>query len=236
MIDRYFLVSSWDWKGDSSPDWERLNSVIKKYEIYHQGDLNFLNQNLCLKKIKKTKTIHTGSNISDYMKFILENYPYLPDELGLIKANLIERHIPKKNLVQSLSSTGFIPLYYEKKTLLKKKNLFNKLIFQQVAPGICLEVANNWYTKWGQPSKYYQKLEDLFFKITKKNINLEYILMVPGANMVVEKKKILRWEKSFFEHLYEICSYQNPPNPLPVEAWHIERLMLYIFYFDLFYE
>jgi len=60
--------------------------------------------------------------------------------------------------------------------------------------------------------------------------------MVPGANMVIEKKKILRWKKSFFEHLYEICSYQNPPNPLPVEAWHIERLMLYIFYFDLFYE
>ncbi len=236
MIDRHFLVSSWDWKGDLSPDWQRLNSVIKKYEIYHQGDLNFLNQNHCLKKIKKTKTTHTGSNISDYMKFILENYPYLPDELGLIKANLIERHIPKKNLVQSLSSTGFIPLYYEKKTLLKKKKFFNKLIFQQVAPGICLEVANNWYTKQGQPAKYYQKLEDLFFKITKKNINLEYVLMVPGANMIVEKKKILRWKKSFFEHLYEICSYQNPPNPLPVEAWHIERLMLYIFYFDLFYE
>ena len=234
VIDRYFLVSSWDWKSKLAPNWKRLNSILKKYEIYHQGDLSALKKINFIKSIKKKQTVHSGSNISDYMKFIVDNYPYFPEELGLVKANLIERHIPKKILIKSIKSKGFVPLYYEKKTLFKKKNFYGKFLFQQIAPGICLEIANNWYARGAQIGKYYPKIEDLFYKITKKKIKMEYIPMIPGANMIVEEKKILRWKKSFYQHLYEISSYQKPPNPMPVEAWHIERLMLYIFYFEIF--
>lgn len=236
MTDRYFIVSSWDWKPELQPDWKRLSFILKKFEIYHQGNIENLKLEI-LKNVKISKTKHTGSNISDYMKFIVDNYPYFPEELGLLKANLIERHIPEnvfKNLLNN--SGGFIPFYYEKHTELAKKNIFNKLIFQQISPGICLEISNNWYTKNTEPGRYYKKVENLLYKITGKNFLPNYIPMVPGANMLVKANKILRWDKGFFEHLLEISSYQDPPNPMPVEAWHIERLMLYIFYFEKFYE
>lgn len=236
--DRFFIVSSWDWPANISPNWKRLHSILgkDKYEIYHSGNLDSLNKITSIEKIKKKKTKHTGANIANYMKFIIDNYPYFPEEVGLIKANLIERHIPEEQLIQRLKSRGFVPLYYEKETLRKKKNFFGKFIFQQIAPGICLEIANNWYCKEGEKAKYYQNIQDLFYKITKKKIILEYVPMVPGANMIVRSKNILRWKKNFFKHLYEITSYQDSPNPMPVEVWHVERLMLYIFYFERFYE
>lgn len=236
MIERHFVVSSWDWRSELQPNWQRLVSILKKFEIYHQGKVENLDIDI-LKNIKITKTKHTGSNISDYMKFIVENYPYFPEEVGLLKANLLERHIPEKVFINLLqNSNGFVPLYYEKHTELPKKNIFNKFIFQQISPGICLEIANNWYVKNTESGKYYKKVENLLYKITGKNFLPSFIPMVPGANMIVKSDKILRWDKAFFEHLLEISSYQSPPNPMPVEAWHIERLMLYIFYFEKFYE
>ena len=64
----------------------------------------------------------------------------------------------------------------------------------------------------------------------------KYIPFVPGACMVVESKKILRWNKSVYEELYESVSWQANPNPHPVEAWHFERLMLYFFYYEKYFD
>lgn len=178
MIDRHFVVSSWDWKFELQPNWQRLVSILKKFEIYHQGNVDNLKIDI-LKDIKISKTKHTGSNISDYMKSIVENYPYFPEEVGLLKANVLEKHIPErvlKNLLQN--SHGFIPLYYEKHTELPKKNIFNKFIFQQIFPGICLEIANNWYTKNTEPGKYYKKVENLLYKIIGKNFLPSLLPMV----------------------------------------------------------
>ena len=124
MIERHFVVSSWDWRSELQPNWQRLVSILKKFEIYHQGKVENLDIDI-LKNIKITKTKHTGSNISDYMKFIVENYPYFPEEVGLLKANLLERHIPEKVFINLLqNSSGFVPLYYEKHTELPKKKYF----------------------------------------------------------------------------------------------------------------
>ena len=60
VIDRYFLVSSWDWKGKLAPNWKRLNSILKKYEIYHQGDLSALKKNNFIKSIKKNEQFTQG--------------------------------------------------------------------------------------------------------------------------------------------------------------------------------
>jgi hypothetical protein len=226
--ERYTIVSSWDWK--EKPDWKRLISIIGKCEIFHQGKIQNLNYNF-LKNIKITKTKHTGSNISDYFKFILDNYPYFPKELGLIKSNLIERHIDFKHFKKYWKSKAFIPLFFQEITLEAKKDLFNRFIFQQISPGFCIEKTNNWYIKHGKPGKFYEKIEDLFWFITKKKIP-NFISMVPGASMIVTSDKILRWKKSFYERLYEASSYQDQPNPMPVECWHIERLMLYIFFYE----
>ena len=75
-------------------------------------------------------------------------------------------------------------------------------------------------------------IEDLYYFITKQKIIPKFIPMIPGANFITKSEKILRWDKSFFEKLYEAASYQSVPNPMPVEAWHIERCLMYIFFFE----
>lgn len=231
VSDNFFIISSWDWENELKPNWNRLFKTVKKFQIYHQGDIkNLSNAHIDTNLITKTK--HTGSNISDYLLFILKNYPYFPEYIGFIKANLIERHIPENKFISLAKKKDLVPLYFERKTLKKKSSLFRGFIFQQIAPGICLEITNNWYIKNTEKGKYFPLIEDLYYFITKQKIIPKFIPMIPGANFITKSEKILRWDKSFFEKLYEAASYQSVPNPMPVEAWHIERCLMYIFFFE----
>jgi hypothetical protein len=56
----------------------------------------------------------------------------------------------------------------------------------------------------------------------------EYLMFVPGACMIVEREKILRWPIELYQELYHCTSYSF----FPVEAFHLERLMLYLFLFE----
>lgn len=228
MFDRHYVVSSFQ-KLDTT-HWKTLISYLKSYNIYHQGDKNNLPQNISFKNITYTK--RSGHNISDYLRFIIKNYPYFSEEVGFIKSNVFPRHIDLLTFKKRIKNKAFVPLYSEKETFKVKKNFFGNFIFQQIAPGICLEVTNNWYIRNRSKGKFYPKLENLYKLIVKNGILPKYIPMVPGANMIIQSNKILSRSKSFYEDLLKKCTYQNPPSPMPVEAWHLERMMLYLFYFE----
>lgn len=99
-------------------------------------------------------------------------------------------------------------------------------IAQQVAPGHYLEIANNWYVKHRNKGRYYPKLNDLFLELFERKAP-KYVMFAPGACMIVPKENITRWPLTLYQHLYEIVTYEL----FPVEAFHLERVMLYLFQF-----
>ena len=230
MSDRHYIISSFP-KLETA-HWKTLLSHLNSYNIYHQGNKDMLPKNIAFKNITYTK--RSGHNISDYLFFIIKNYPFFPKEIGFIKSNVFPRHIDLLTFKKRIKNEAFIPLYSEKSTFNVKKNFFGNFIFQQVAPGICLEISNNWYIKNRPVGKYYPKLENLYKAIVRNGVFPKYIPMVPGANMIIKSVKILDRSKSFYEDLYNSCTYQDPPSPMPVEAWHLERMMLYLFHFQKF--
>lgn len=219
-MDRIYIISNYDY--DPS---EVIESLDSEYILCQQGDDSKVPDNL--KKLNNYKVAkHTGHNISDYLQYIIDNYDNLPEEVGFIKGNIFPRHIEKEVFSARIKEKGFIPLYSDENTYKKQLQgrVFKELNAQQIAPGIYLEIANDWYINSKPKGKYYPTLKSLFKKITNRELP-HYITMVPGACMIVQKDKILRWDKFFYEELYKIVSYEL----FPVEAYHVERCMLYIF-------
>ena len=214
-------------------DYAKLINSNDNYHILHQGSLDNLPKRIIIApQFKKTK--HSGANISDYLLFIIDNYPYFPKEVAFLKSNMLQRHIPEDVFNRRMQSSGFVSLYSEtssyKPTYSWKRG--GKFIGQQVAPGIFLEVSNNWYVRSIEKGLFFPKIEDMFNKFISKEPLPKYIPFVPGACMVVESSKITRWPKSMYIELYEAVTSQAIPSPMPVEAYHVERLMLYFFLFE----
>ena len=175
------------------------------------------------------KTLHSGHNISDYLLYIIENYINLPERVGFIKGNIIPRHITYELMQERIKGAGFIPLYGDKETYKPKWSLipYPRLVAQQISPGIYQEISNNWYVKHRPQGRVFTVVGELFQYLFGRDAP-KYILFTPGACMMVPRDKILRWELSVYEKLYESVTYDY----FPVEAFHVERMMLYLFYFE----
>jgi hypothetical protein len=204
--------------------------VIKhtgEYVIFDQGDGVLVPKEI-INGDFYSQSKHTGHNISDYLRYIIDNYEDLPERVGFIKGNVFPRHISKEKFLARIKEPGFVPLYHEDSTLKPKYHKIFKwrLIAQHVAPGYYMEIANDWYcrAKKNQNGKFYTDLRG-FLKDLLGVEKPEYISFVPGACMIVPKNKILRWPVEFYIKLYEIVSYEF----FPLEAYHLERSMLYVF-------
>jgi hypothetical protein len=207
------------------------SDVIKELDadflIFDQGDSSFVPSELQIDG-QYRRSFHSGHNISDYLQYIIENYHNLPATLGFIKGNLFPRHISKQAFLSRREEKGFVPLYSDVKTFDPSfhRLLKTKLVAQQVAPGYYLEISNNWYCKHRNKGKYFPKLEDVFQKFFKR-APPKYVPFVPGACMIVPEYKITRWPLEYYEEIYEAVTYDF----FPVEAFHVERSMLYLFDF-----
>lgn len=221
-MDRVYIISNYNY--DPS---EVINSLNADYIVCNQGDDSKIPEDL-KKSIKYKSTKHTGHNLSDYLQYIIENYDNLPDEIGFIKGNIFPRHMQKDVFESRIQESGFVPLYSDPNTYLPQYQgrIIKELVAQQVAPGIYLEIANDWYIGSRKKGLYYPTLNSMFVKITGRPLT-KYITMTPGACMIVPKENILRWELKFYKNLYDAVTYDF----FPVEAYHLERSMLYLFYF-----
>lgn len=206
-----------------------ISRLTAPYLICNQGDLSYIPERL-QQEGSFVLSRHTGHNISDYLEFIINNYNNLPDSLGFAKGNLFPRHITEEAFLARQLLQGFVPLYSEAITFRPKFHRLLRFRFgsQQIAPGYYIEFTNNWYARHRAPGKYFPKLHDLFGHFFKREPP-RYIPFVPGACMVVPAYKILRWPLDTYKYLYEAVAYDF----FPVEAFHVERSMLYFFDFPL---
>ncbi len=220
--DRLWIVSNYN--QDPSAVIARLTAP---YLICNQGDPAHVPQEY-RQGAGFRQARHAGHNISDYLEFIVENYDNLPDSLGFAKGNLFPRHINEDVFIERQAFDGFVPLYSDDATYRRQNHRLWRfhLMAQQIAPGYYLETANNWYSKHRKPGKHFPRLHDLFAYFFKRQPP-RYIPFVPGACMIVPAGKIRRWPVETYQRLHEAVTYDF----FPVEAFHVERSMLYFFDF-----
>jgi hypothetical protein len=206
---------------------ELVSKLKSPYMIFNQGDISRIPSSM-KNEFSFTSTLHTGHNLSDYLHYIINNYNNLPDSLGFAKGNLWPRHISVDIFLKRQDLEGFVPLYSDETTVLPINHRFwrFKLIAQQTSPGYFSEITNNWYVAKRKPGLFYPKLHDFFEEfLGRKPPN--YITFVPGGCMIVPASKIKAWPLDVYKRLYEAVSYDF----FPVEAFHLERSMLYFFDF-----
>ena len=224
MDDTFYIISNYN----LNPT-EILKFIQRDFILCHQGEHDMLELSL-LNSRKLKRSLHTGHNLSDYLEFIIENYSDLPERLGFIKGNIIGRHIEEDVFKSRIKQNGFVSLYSDNKTFKpiysKAHHIINQFIAQQTAPGYFLEKTNNWYIKSRPTGKYFPKLEDMFKFIANRELP-KFITFIPGACMLVPRENILRNDLDFYKKLLESVTYEF----FPVEAYHLERCMLYLFYY-----
>lgn len=222
MEETFYIISNYN----LNPK-EILKFIKGDFLLCHQGEPDMLELSL-LNSIKLKRSLHTGHNLSDYLEFIIENYSDLPERLGFIKGNIIGRHIEEDVFKSRIKQNGFVSLYSDintyNPTYTKSHRILTTFIAQQIAPGYFLEKTNNWYINSRKKGEFYPKLEDMFKFITNRSLP-KFITFTPGGCMLVPKQNILNYSKSFYQKLYEAVTYDF----FPIEAYHLERCMLYIF-------
>ena len=165
-----------------------------------------------------------GYNLNEYLSFIISNYEKLPENVIFIKGNIIKRHISKEFLFNAIDNKYFTSLEDWKLDKTSKDNFFNRNSFI-LSDGGWVEKNNNWYlNKKRHPTKYFNNFNVFMNFIFKKYINPKYIRFCPGANYIVPKTNILKFNKQFYINLKFIIGH----NQLSGESHILERALFSI--------
>ncbi len=165
-----------------------------------------------------------GYNINEYLSYIIENYDNLPENIVFIKGNIIYRHVSLSFLKSVLDNKCFTSIEEWNKSYSLKHNFFNKSFFIS-SDGGWTEINNNWYLNKGKhPNKFFNNYCTFMNFIFESYINPHYIRFCPGANFIVPKFHILKYDLVFYKNLKYIINYSQ----LSGESHILERALLSI--------
>ena len=105
MSERVRVINSYNF-GLTYNDYYKLINSDDDYHILHQGTLDDLPTRI-INSPQFQKTKHSGANISDYLLFIIDNYPYFPKEVAFLKSNMLKRHITEEVFNRRIQSRDF---------------------------------------------------------------------------------------------------------------------------------
>ncbi len=160
---------------------------------------------------KKDKNV--GSNIYDYMCYIVDNYENLPEIMLFGKTNMLERHISKEEFDKVKNNKVFTPLLTQ-----------NHAVYEPICwyeDGVYCELNDYWYLL-EHPTKNINSTEKL-----KKMLDMEkrlYNKFAPGGCYIIPKANILKHPKEFYIKLRDACDWHETPG----EAYLIERNLYHI--------
>lgn len=187
------------------------------YLIYDQSDIEpYMSLNSKLENVIIRE--NSGHSLGNVLEFIVDNYANLPNSIAFVKANVVPRHTTSEHLRASLEYTALTPIYHD-------PNLVSKPgISGLIAPGFFWEINNSWYVEFRNHEffcNFNKFLEFLFVDFR----NPEVIVFAPGGCMIVERDRITKYPKSFYETLHYLVTYRF----FPSEAFMVERLLITLF-------
>lgn len=172
-------------------DWEWILEYTNDYVLYDKKDKN------------------VGSNIHDYMSFIVDNYENLPDVTLFGKSNMLERHITEEEFDKLVDRREFTSL------LTQNHKTYRPVCWYE--DGMYCELNDMWYLH-----EHPVRDESIFALLGIKNRN--YNKFAPGACYIVPRENILKHSKEFYTKLRDSVDY-SPNNG---EAYLIERSLYHL--------
>lgn len=162
--------------------------------------------------------LNVGANIYDFFTFIVDNYFNLPDTMIFCKGNVVPRHCGQEKFDLIINNTSFTTIEnYVRETPKYKDGIYafvdehdryHESPVEVDATVARIHLAKNFQT--------YGQLMKMIFDNPKFD---RYIRFAPGANFIISKKEILRFNHEFYLLMKEYTSWHHKPG----EAYILER-------------
>jgi len=149
------------------------------------------------------KSPNVGYNIYDICTFIIDNYDKLPEYTTFCKGNVFPRHVGIETFEKFMNNKYFTPIFDYK--------LHNPHmpICMFSSDGSYSEINNSWYMNEGKPFKYFTNYNEFLNFIFVNPLIPIYNTFAPGANYVVPKNMILKYNIEFYENLRIFVSHSS---------------------------
>jgi hypothetical protein len=197
----------------------KLTKYCHDYIIYDQSNKPEIISLLKNKKDPKLFFVkHSGNNMTDYIRYIIENYDRLPDTIVFSKSNLIGRYIEEKDFERFYRRKRYTFLYSD-------SELIEKPGVQYLTDTVnFIEINNGWFVE-KSVHRYFistHQFLSFFFKDVRPS---KYINFAPGGCYIVEKERIKYYPRSFYLGIQKVIDYTF----FPSEVWILERVLNIIF-------
>jgi len=167
---------------------------------------------------------NVGANIYDIFDFITENYDDLPEIMIFCKGNVIPRHCSIRKFIEISNNTTFTPI----ENYIRETPPFAQGAYSFVDENDRYHEKNNEVNatvRSRHKSRTIHSYPELLNMIFEDGVQGEYIRFAPGANYVIPKNDVLKYNKHFYETMREAVSWDIQPG----EAYLLERAMCTIF-------
>jgi hypothetical protein len=214
-MESFFIITDYNHlPQDLSQSW--IPKYAKNFLIYDRANRWEENDNI-------KKQINVGENIYDMFDFIVNNYENLPDIMIFVKADVIPRHCGEDKFKEIIKNKIFTPIENYCRTV----SAYTPGAYAYVDEnGGYMESSNEVnYVLTIHPCKYLSSYQHFLNEIYENPTVGNYIRFAPGGNYLITKSDVLRYNKSFYETLRMLVSWDIRPG----EAFILERAIFTIF-------
>lgn len=196
-------------------------------------------------KIKHQNNV--GQNVYDIFDFIHKNYDNLPEvtifcraaflnpkDDGIVRFNqngkrLSTGNCSEEKFNQICNNTNFTEIHDFGPEVHERYSGQQTPASKLDSDGFgFLEINNSWYLQSHRP-KFFNSLNQFFDEIFEIPFHPDYVRFAPGANYIIPKDKMLKFNKYFYEKMKEFIGWDI----ITGEAHLVERALYTLYTTDL---
>lgn len=207
-------------------DYNFLPSDLKTSWVEEYTD-NYLIYDRAHRYKENNKIIHqenVGANIYDIFDFISNNYDNLPEIIIFCKGNVIPRHCGYEKFKSIINNKFFTTI----ENYIREAPKYSQGVYAFVDDNDAYHekpIEVNMTVSQIHKSKYIFSYQEMLDEIFENATTGEYIRFAPGANHIIPKSDILKYNKNFYLKMKEYVSW----NVKPGEAYLLERALFTLY-------
>jgi len=210
VTDATLVVSSFN------NDLSWVPKYFTNYFVYEQSPKAIRSPFIDLSKVKFVP--HCGSNISDYLTFIIDHYENLPANMFLVKGSVMPRHVRQQYFESICHQRGYFPIVDRAIHRVRfPLDYFGK-------DGIYRELSTDWYMR-GRPAKYFSSARSFLSYFYDSPRIPFYSPFAIGTQVVVTREIIERIPKIVYSKLRTIVTHDGKAEGIVAECWLAERML-----------
>lgn len=160
------------------------------------------------------KARHVGHDLKNSLDWIAENYDLLPARVAFVKANIVPRHVPNLETLETLLQKPILTPLWQNLGRLHPSPRVASVLFQN----LLLEENSSWYLTG---DRYFQTFDDLLRFVFHHPSKRHFVPFSPGGCYLVPEVNLRNPPVGVYEFLSWVSSYRF----FPPEAWAVERIL-----------